>query len=380
MHDGVVGRCAFVTERLRVDPWWEADARGGVDLAESVAELLTARTTEALPESWRGDYSVERARAWIAERDAESPTLLVTEVASARPVGLVVLAEVPLGESAIDVRVGFVIAEDAWGRGLASEVVAGLIDWARRQPTVRTLTGGVDPEHRASARVLEKCGFRRLLVGDDSTATYRFELEPGNEWDRYADGWDTDPATRAYASAAFASLGDVLRDRDIALDGARVIDFGCGTGLLTELLVAAGAAVEAVDTSPAMLDVVEAKIVANGWTGVTTGSRPVTGGAAADLVVCSSVCSFLDDYPAAVADLTGHLRAGGLFVQWDWERAGDEAGGLTRTEIRRALTGAGLVGVTVGPAFSIAVDDQIMAPLMGHGHRSPDPGADRGPV
>jgi len=91
-----------------------------------------------LPESWRGDYSVERARTWIEERDAESPTLLVTEGASEWPVGLVMLVGVPLGATAIDVRIGYLIAEVAWGRGLATELLSGLIGWARTKPTILT--------------------------------------------------------------------------------------------------------------------------------------------------------------------------------------------------------------------------------------------------
>jgi ribosomal-protein-alanine N-acetyltransferase len=176
VRDGVSETCEFRTERLRVGPWHVAADRSGVDLADAIMEILTFRTTVALPESWRGDYSVERAGAWISERDAESATLLLTEIGSRRPVGLVILAEAPLGESAVDVRLGYVIAEGAWGRGLASEFLKGLSDWARSQPTVHTLTGGLDPANQASVRVLEKAGFTRISDQDDSTATYQLDL------------------------------------------------------------------------------------------------------------------------------------------------------------------------------------------------------------
>ncbi|NQU36936.1 MAG: SAM-dependent methyltransferase, partial [Actinobacteria bacterium] len=71
-----------------------------------------------------------------------------------------------------------------------------------------------------------------------------------NEWDDYAANWDSDPGARGYARAAFLSLQPVLADSGVSLAGARVCDFGAGTGLLAEQLVAAGAAVDAVDTSP----------------------------------------------------------------------------------------------------------------------------------
>lgn len=191
----------------------------------------------------------------------------------------------------------------------------------------------------------------------------------GNEWDEYAGSWDDDPAARAYAAAAFGSLSELLGAS--ALQEATVLDFGCGTGLLTEYLVTGGATIEAVDTSNAMLDVLDAKIDRYGWSAVHTSSDPPEVVDGFDLVVCSSVCSFLADYPSAVGELASRLAPGGLFVQWDWERSGDDGHGLTPDQIRAALTAAGLTAIDVRPGFAIEVNDQIMSPLMGHGRRPP---------
>jgi trans-aconitate methyltransferase len=89
-----------------------------------------------------------------------------------------------------------------------------------------------------------------------------------------------------------------------------------------------------------------------------------------DIVVASSVCGFLPDYPAVAKDLAGLLRPGGLFVQWDWEKdaAAAEPSGLSRDEITAALTGAGLVDVKVASCFKIGEEGgELMAPLMGSG-------------
>lgn len=193
-----------------------------------------------------------------------------------------------------------------------------------------------------------------------------------DEWAEYASTWDEDPAARLYAGGAFGSLGEVVGRVGLALDGARVLDFGAGTGLLTERLVAEGASVHAVDASAAMLEVLEAKIVDRGWSGVTVATGLPDPSESFDLIVCSSVCSFLADYPAVAVELADRLRPGGLFVQWDWERAADDEGeahGLTRDEIAAALGAAGLTGVTVGTGFSVDFEGQAMAPLMGCGVR-----------
>jgi 2-polyprenyl-3-methyl-5-hydroxy-6-metoxy-1,4-benzoquinol methylase len=187
-----------------------------------------------------------------------------------------------------------------------------------------------------------------------------------DEWADYADGWDADEAARAYAAAAFTSLQSILADTSVVLDGATVVDFGCGTGLLTERLVEAGAAVIAIDTSAAMLKVLDAKVAARGWSEVTTTGQLADAPGNVELIVCSSVCSFLDDYPATARELAGLLRPGGVFVQWDWERSDDHPG-LTRDEIATALTAAGLEQVVVDVGFEAAVGDMTMRPLVGHG-------------
>lgn len=191
-----------------------------------------------------------------------------------------------------------------------------------------------------------------------------------NEWDEYAKNWDTDRATRAYAASAFASLQDVASSAHLRLDQARVLDFGCGTGILTEHLVAAGSGVFAVDTSSAMLDVLKAKIAQRDWTSVSASDSLPDETASFDLVVCSSVCAFLDNYPATVAKLATYLRDGGLFVQWDWERDGDDPHGLSRAEISDALMAADLTNITVGDSFSVTFGDQTMSPIMGVGQRA----------
>lgn len=361
----------FETERLRCSPWIDEARRLGIDLASTVADLLTPATTVGLPPTWHGEFTDERARAWIEEREADSTTLLVTDKASREPIGLLILAAVPAdgtlpADDATDLRIGYLINETWWGRGIATELVAELVDRARSDPDIVSVTGGVDPSNGASIRVLEHSGFH--LVGhDNGSMTYCVDV--GNEWRAHASGWDHDPAARAYATAAFESLEHLLHGEAVTLEGATVLDFGCGTGLLTEPLADAGATVHAVDTSTAMLDVLRSKqhLFASGRVIADSHLRAST--QVFRVVACSSVCAFLDDYPATVADLVARLEPGGLFVQWDWERTPGDQHGLTRDQIATALHAAGLTHVEVSVGFDIESDGQRMAPLMGRGRR-----------
>ena len=176
--------CAFETERLSAAGWhsiaFEGSAQG--ELADVVADMLTAAVTRSLPEQWSGDYSVDRARDWIAERDDEGVTLLVFDRSSGRPVGLMVLFEEHIDgdqeQGSVDVLLGYLLGEDSWGQGFASELVAGFVDWCRDHE-VAAIVGGVADGNPASVRVLTKNGFHPVTGGDAvgrSERPYRIDL------------------------------------------------------------------------------------------------------------------------------------------------------------------------------------------------------------
>ncbi len=191
-------------------------------------------------------------------------------------------------------------------------------------------------------------------------------------WAEQAPTWDRDPHVVAYAEAAWASL---LAAVPLGPE-RRALDFGCGTGLLTERLASRLREVVAVDASAAMIEVLAAKALPNVrcgvacWTRETIDDDPLAAGPF-ELVVCSSVCAFLDDYPATLALLAERIAPGGHFVQWDWalDPEADEPFGLTEAGIADALRGAGLELVSVGTGFDVAVDGARMRPLMGVGRR-----------
>ncbi len=164
-----IENCGFSTERLFVSEWhslasedWDRQPLEAV-----VRAILTPAVTETLPPPWQGEYTDERARKWIRDRDREGVTLMVIERGSGRAVGLMLLFSAGEAVEGAELRLGYMLAESAWGRGYASELIAGLIGWCRSH-RVLSLTGGVARENIASGRALEKNGFR---------------CEPGNESD-----------------------------------------------------------------------------------------------------------------------------------------------------------------------------------------------------
>ncbi len=198
-------------------------------------------------------------------------------------------------------------------------------------------------------------------------------------WDEHAAEWDEDEAVHAFSVAAYGSLQRLHQEGRLTLDGARVLDFGCGTGRLTERLAERAERVVALDTSTAMVQLLAAKVERRGWSNVDAiaasldsarHERPELFAVPFDMVVASSVCAFLDDYPSTVATLASLLTPGGAFVQWDWElnAEDDESVGLTRSQVADALAAAHLLGISVGTAFEVDVDGESVSPLVGVGN------------
>lgn len=166
--------CRFASSRLEASEW-HSTANAKEDLSAVIAQMLTPAVTRTLPDEWQGPYSQDDARDWIIERDSEGATLLVREIDSDEPVGLMILSESAVDDTdQIDVRLGYLLSEGAWGRGFASEMVEGFVAWCRSQPQVRSIAGGVEHGNDASARVLINNGFE--AADDEGNGERIFEL------------------------------------------------------------------------------------------------------------------------------------------------------------------------------------------------------------
>jgi RimJ/RimL family protein N-acetyltransferase len=153
----------FRTPRLIVKEWhsltsdeWEQE-----DLAVVVVELLSPSVTRSLPAAWQGEYTRERAGAWIEERDQEGTTLLAISNIDRKPIGLMILSESDEGGTdASEIRLGYLLAERAWGKGYATEMVEGFVRLCRAQESISGITAGVERANRSSRNVLEKNHFQ----------------------------------------------------------------------------------------------------------------------------------------------------------------------------------------------------------------------------
>lgn len=191
-----------------------------------------------------------------------------------------------------------------------------------------------------------------------------------DSWDDYADGWDSNEAVVHYADKAHEALL-----KNINPTGLRILDFGCGTGLLTEKLASAAQALVALDTSSKMLKVLEQKALGNVATlhGELTDTK-INNAALLnpkfDLIVASSALAFVPDYGHTSKLLADLLKPGGALVQWDWLKAESAEGmGFSEQQVKCAMQSAGLARVEISLPFSIASPAGEMSVLMAIAHK-----------
>jgi [ribosomal protein S5]-alanine N-acetyltransferase len=103
-------------------------------------------------------------RDWLEAGNALSPGGIVIERQGLTAVGGVGCKGDPVNGVA-DIGYGF--NPSVWNRGYATEIVTAFSDWLLTQPHVSSVTADTAVTNPASARVLEKSGFRMTGTGFD---------------------------------------------------------------------------------------------------------------------------------------------------------------------------------------------------------------------
>lgn len=111
--------------------------------------------------TWRPHADIGQTRDFLSGRDAawargNDWTWAITLREADTCIGLL-----GLRLNGANADIGYVLARSFWGRGLMSEAVRAVVDWAFTSPAVRRVWATCDVDNVASARVLEKAGLTR---------------------------------------------------------------------------------------------------------------------------------------------------------------------------------------------------------------------------
>jgi 2-polyprenyl-3-methyl-5-hydroxy-6-metoxy-1,4-benzoquinol methylase len=186
-------------------------------------------------------------------------------------------------------------------------------------------------------------------------------MEGTQRFDKAAGTWDEDPGRVALAKA----VAEHILQRLGPMPDAEVLDFGCGTGLLSLAVHPHVRRVTGADSSAGMLGVLEQKVRSLGLESVRTyrldDSHPLSEAGSFDLITSSMTLHHVRDLRALFRTFRSLLTPGGRVALADLDR---EDGtfhrpeitdvfhlGFDRDDLRAQLLEAGFDGVEDVSAF-----------------------------
>lgn len=191
-----------------------------------------------------------------------------------------------------------------------------------------------------------------------------------HDWDNLAKNWENNTTNTMFVQQVFQQLKTLT-----SLDGKHILDYGCGTGFLSQMMSPLAKTIVALDSSESMIEELDKKELPNVEPVVDSLTRGLVAQHPAfrkqfDLVVAASVCAYVDDFPQVVEIIYSLLDEGGLFIQWDWLADNALADHhLHELNVRQAFTQAGFMTIEVAQAFVINTPDGPQAAFFALGRK-----------
>ncbi len=170
--------CQFETQRLSVLHWGRIAPTGQVSKAlhTQLTSMLTPKVLAFLPDAMQLDSNVTGLDKWLNARKTESELLVIQDKQTTALIGLLILTDFE-EDGNIEIRLGYLLAEQHWGKGYATELLQGLVKWSRGRNYPLTLLGGVEKNNTASAKALRKAGFIAVpKLSTQMTDTYQLSV------------------------------------------------------------------------------------------------------------------------------------------------------------------------------------------------------------
>lgn len=188
------------------------------------------------------------------------------------------------------------------------------------------------------------------------------------DWNKHADYWDDFDEAKDYTEKIFNLLSDRVNIKNLT-----ILDFGCGTGLLTDYMSKKANNIIAVDSAEKMTEVLNRKNYKNVETIVGELSMNMVKQNPKlkdklDLIAAASVCAFLPNYLEVLTIIKSLLKPNGIFVQWDWLRSKKDPNfGFTEQMIKDYYNSVGLKIDSIDIPFHMIENDEKMEVLMAIG-------------
>ena len=144
-------------------------------LVNALPAILTPAVVANLPGYFQGIDSIAAAEKWLANMLNEC-RLLMLQSQQQDVVGLLFIYT-----ENHDAHIGYLLAEQYWGQGLAFELLQGFINLASTQSHWHKLIAGVDESNTPSIKLLKKLAFEEQASKENGMLFYEFNLIQGTQ-------------------------------------------------------------------------------------------------------------------------------------------------------------------------------------------------------
>jgi len=128
------------------------------DAASLAHHANNRRIAANLRDRFPHPYTLEHAREWVQHATSEVPQCHFAIICGEEAIGSIGL-ELQSDVHVRSAEIGYWVAEDYWGRGIATAAVRGFTAWTFEQSDLLRIYAYVYETNPASARVLEKAGY-----------------------------------------------------------------------------------------------------------------------------------------------------------------------------------------------------------------------------
>lgn len=153
---------ALKTRRLNLVPFTQAHA---ADVERYSGFWDVARYTANIPHPYPpGDAMAFARNVEFDRRNGQGG--LVFAIMRKRETSVVGLIDLNLTDDARTAEMGYALSPEVWGQGIASEAAKAVIDWGFNSANLDAIESRALVVNRASCRVLQKSGLRRVGHGN----------------------------------------------------------------------------------------------------------------------------------------------------------------------------------------------------------------------
>lgn len=161
---------SYQTTRLQIAEIF--DSYQSPEFLGSVMETLTPSVVGNLPPYFQNVNSISSAQEWLNHVVSDGRLFIVKRRDDSKAIGFVFLST----EKGGDTHIGYLLGESFWGKGYATEILKGLIDFIGSEDHVTRLIAGVATDNVASIKLLQKLGFILSSSEDNDTIFYEYRL------------------------------------------------------------------------------------------------------------------------------------------------------------------------------------------------------------